>query len=64
MPGEDRERLGWDKRGVLTDDISLNKRVTFYAKYGDYIGRLSLYIAILCVLYFIAYCTKKRFYLN
>ena len=64
MQGEDRERLGWDKRGVLTDDISLNKRVTFYAKYGDYIGRLSLYIAILCVLYFIAYCTKKRFYLN
>ena len=64
MQGEDRERLEWDKRGVLTADIRLNKEQTFYTKYGDYIARLSLYIAVLCLLYFVAYTAKKKFYLN
>ena len=64
MQGEDIERLGWDNRGLLTSDIRLNTKQTIYAQYGDYIGRLSLYIAALCLLYFIAYSAKKRFYLN
>ncbi len=64
MQGEDIQRLEWDSRGVLTSDIRLNPKQTFYAKYGDYIGRLSLYIAMLCLLYFVAYSAKKRFYLN
>jgi apolipoprotein N-acyltransferase len=64
MQGEDIERLEWDQRGVLTADIRLNTKQTIYAKYGDYIGRLSLYIAALCLLYFIAFCAKRRFYLN
>ena len=61
--GDDIGRLGWDKRGVITADIRLNDRVTFYTRFGDYIGRLSLYIAALCLLYFVAYRAKKRFYL-
>jgi apolipoprotein N-acyltransferase len=64
MQGEDIERMEWEQRGVLTADIRLNNKQTFYAKYGDYIGRLSLYIAMLCLLYFIAYSAKRRFYLN
>ena len=64
MQGEDIQRLEWDKRGVLTSDIRLNQEQTFYAKFGDYIGRLSLYIVALCLLYFIAYTAKKKFYLN
>ena len=64
MQGEDVERMEWDNRGVLTADIRLNSKQTVYAKYGDYIGRLSLYIALLCLLYFVAYSAKKRFYLN
>ncbi len=64
MQGEDIERMEWDNRGVLTADIRLNNKLTFYAKYGDYIGRLSLLIAGLCLLSAIAYCVKKRFYLN
>ena len=64
MQGEDIERLEWDQRGVLTADIRLNDKQTFYARFGDYIGRLSLYIAMLCLLYFIAITAKKRFYLN
>ena len=64
MQGEDIQRMEWDNRGVLTADIRLNSKQTFYAKYGDYIGRLSLYIAMLCLLYFVAYSAKKKFYLN
>ena len=64
MQGEDIQRMGWDNRGVLTDDIHLNKELTFYVRFGDYIGRLSLYIAALSILCFIAYMAKKKFYLN
>ena len=64
MQGEDVQRLEWDEQGVLTSDIRLNSKQTIYAKYGDYIGRLSLYIAALCLLYFVASWAKKKFYLN
>ncbi len=64
MRGEDMERMEWEERGVRSANIRLNDRVTFYAKYGDYIARLSLYIALLCLLYFVAYCVKKKYYLN
>ena len=64
MQGEDTQRMGWDNRGVLTDDIRLNKELTFYVRFGDYIGRLSLYIAALSILCFVAFIAKKKFYLN
>lgn len=64
MQGEDIERMEWDNRGVLTADIRLNNKLTFYAKYGDYIGRLSLYITALCLLQIVALWAKKKFYLN
>lgn len=64
MQGEDQQRLEWENRGVLTADIRLNTEQTFYTKFGDYIARLSLLIAGLCLLYFVAYQAKRRFYLN
>jgi apolipoprotein N-acyltransferase len=64
MQGEDVARMEWDNRGVLTHDVRLNDKQTFYAQFGDYIGRLSLYVALLCLLYFVAYTAKKKFYLN
>lgn len=64
MFGEDKGRMEWEERGVLTSEIRLNKRMTFYAKYGDYIARIASLISLLCLLYFVAYCAKKRFYLN
>ena len=64
MQGEDVQRMEWDNRGVLTSDIRLNTKQTFYARFGDYIGRVSLLIAALCLLYCVAYTAKKKFYLN
>lgn len=61
--GDDGERLGWDKRGVLTADVTLNNRQTIYTRYGDYLGRISQYLMLLCVLYYIAYRVKKKNYL-
>lgn len=62
--GEDCNRLEWEERGVTTANIRLNKRTTLYARMGDYIGRISLLVAILCLLYAITYNVKRRFYLN
>ncbi len=62
--GDAIETLGWDKRGVLTQDISLNSRQTIYTIYGDYVGRVSLYIALLSLLYYVAYRIKRRNYLD
>ena len=49
--GRDGQRLGWDERGVLTSDITLNDRLTFYTRYGDYIGRAAEYVLLLCLLW-------------
>ena len=57
------ETLGWEERGILTADVPLNTRMTFYTRYGDYIARIAEYILLLCVLYYIAYRVKRRNYL-
>ena len=62
--GDVIEQLGWDERGVISAQVRLNDIKTLYTRYGDYIGRLSLYIALLCLLYTVAVLAKKRFYLN
>ncbi len=61
--GDDVTKMGWDERGVLTADLRTNNQLTFYTLHGDYLGRISLYIALLCLLYCVAYNAKKRFYL-
>ena len=61
--GDDGQRMEWEERGVLTADVTLNDKVTFYTRYGDYIGRLARYVALLCVLYFMAYRIRRKNYL-
>ena len=36
---------------------------TFHTRYGDYLGRISEYLTLLCVLYYIAYRVKRKNYL-
>lgn len=62
--GDALQTLGWDKKGVITEQLRLNNEQTFYTRHGDYLGRLSLYIALLCLLYTVAIVSKKRFYLD
>lgn len=58
--GDVGETLGWEERGVLTADVPLASRLTFYTRYGDYIGRIAEYVLLLSALYYIAYRVKKR----
>ena len=62
--GDVISRLEWDKKGVISAELKLNNDKTFYTRYGDYLGRVSLYVALLCILYTVAVLSKKRFYLD
>ncbi len=61
--GDVGQTLGWDERGVLTDDLRLRSAETVYTRYGDYLGRISQYVMLLCILYYVAYRFKKKNYL-
>ena len=54
------ERLEWDERGVLTADVELRSDVTFYMMYGDWVARIATYIAVMALLYYVAYRAKRR----
>lgn len=52
--------LGWDKRGVINSDVTINNKLTFFVVFGDMIGRISIYVMALCLLYYIAYRRRKK----
>ena len=56
--------LGWEERGLISCRLPLNDRLTFYTRWGDYIGRLSLGTALLCLLYWLAYRIKRKNHLT
>ena len=58
--GQVVKTLGWDKRGTLTQLVTPSSEVTFYAKAGDYLGRIGTYLFILSLLYFVSYRVRKR----
>ena len=58
--GDVEQRLDWDQRGVLTQDIELSDRETAYVKYGDWVGRMGLLLTLLGVLYFSAYRVRRK----
>ena len=54
------ERLEWDEEGVLTEEVELRSDKTIYTLYGDWIARIATYIAVLSVMYYVAYRIRKR----
>lgn len=52
--------LTWDKEGTLTASVELRTDKTIYVRYGDWIARVATYAAILSLLYYVAYRTRKR----
>ncbi len=48
--GDILQELTWWKRGALRQNLNLNDKLTFYVKYGDYLGRFMFYLAILTLL--------------
>ena len=58
--GEVMQTLGWDQRGILTAEVTPSREVTFYAKAGDYLGRIGTYLFILSLLYYVSYRVRQR----
>lgn len=58
--GDIIQSLGWDKRGVLTQSVEVREEITPYVTYGDWVGRMSLLVALLGVLYYSAYSIKRK----
>ena len=61
--GDVQQKLGWDRRGILTGEVELNSELTFYTRYGDYVARIAEYVLLLSLLYYVAYRIKRKNYL-
>lgn len=61
--GDVLDTLGWDFRGTVTDTVPLSDEVTLYARYGDVLGRVSGYVFLLSVLYYIVYRFRRKSHL-
>lgn len=48
--GEIVEQTVWDEAIAINAKVKLNDTVTFYVKYGDYIGRIASMLAVLMIL--------------
>ncbi|WP_424494741.1 apolipoprotein N-acyltransferase [Salinimicrobium sp. GXAS 041] len=49
--GEITASLGYEEQGALRGQISVNDRLTFYTKHGDYIARISQFLALFIFLF-------------
>ncbi len=54
------DSLGWDKRGTLTQNLTLNDKITFYASHGDYVARISVLLFFMGIFYHVAWRYRKR----
>ncbi len=59
--GDVLQKLGWWEREGLKQVLYANHELTFYTKYGDYIGRISTFTGIFLLLYtFVGAIINKR----
>lgn len=58
--GDVVKELGWDKKGVVVGKVALNKALTPYVVWGDWVVRLSILVGALSVLYFVGLVYRKR----
>lgn len=61
--GDILTRSEWWTKDSLTTTLKTNDKITFYTLYGDLIGRICVYTFLLCLLYYVAYRTRKRSHL-
>ncbi|MEG2755743.1 MAG: apolipoprotein N-acyltransferase [Mucinivorans sp.] len=58
--GDVVQSMGWDRRGVLSGGIELSKEVTPYVLWGDIVVRVSMYVCLLSLLFFVAQRFRKK----
>ena len=57
--GEIISELLWDEEGALRGDLNRNTEFTFFVKYGDILGRLSVFLVLAMLLYAVTRMVKK-----
>ena len=55
--GNITKSIAYNEKGIIRDNVKLSNKITFYAKYGDYIYRISLFFFIIISLFYFA---KKK----
>lgn len=53
--GKIEQQLNWDIQDVIQSRISLIQKQTFYTKHGDFIGRITSFLSVILLLYFIVW---------
>ena len=51
--GDYLQKSEWWTMGYLRGEININHKLTFYVRYGDFIGKASLYLLVLLLIYWI-----------
>ncbi len=59
--GDIMASLAYDRRGVLVVKPRLNEEITFYARHGDFIARVAVFVALVLLIYGLG---KKRIKLS
>ncbi len=62
--GDILEHSEWDERTVLSGDVPLSSCITLYTIYGDYIARVSLFLAGMLALCYVVIRVKRSDNLN
>ena len=57
--GDVISELGWNEYGALQAEINKNDGITFFTKYGDFLGRVACYLSIAMLIYAIVERLKK-----
>ncbi len=58
--GEITETLGYEKQGSLRGEVTLNEKITFYTRHGDYIARISIFLSLFIFLFAVIPWKRSR----
>ena len=61
--GDVLQSTDWWKEGVIQGDLNVNRKITFYVRYGDFIGRISAFISALLILFLISQKLLRKNYI-
>lgn len=58
--GDVLKKTALNSREALSSPIRMNDKITFYVSHGDYLGRISMFLSALIVIYLLIYRWRKK----